>query len=110
MPDTPAGAAFRAEFDRLNVKLPLQLSPYDIGDVIDANGRHVCICDLNCQRTLEDTVALATCIITAVNTCAGAMKSSTSERAAGFCGHVADIKSDSKISHSCDPGSFQITN
>jgi hypothetical protein len=69
MPDTCAD--FLVEFDRLKIKLPLKLSPYDIGDIIDSDGRHVCICDLNCERPDEDAVAIAGCIVRAVNTCTG---------------------------------------
>jgi hypothetical protein len=52
-------ADFVAEFNRLNVKLPLKLSPYEMGDIIDSEGRHVCICDPNCERPNEDAVAIA---------------------------------------------------
>jgi hypothetical protein len=69
MPD--ACGDFLAEFDRLKIKLPLKLSLYDIGDIIDSDGRHVCICDLNCERPNQDAVAIAVCFVRAVNTCAG---------------------------------------
>ena len=67
MPD--AGADFVAEFNRLKVKLPLKLSPYNIGDIIDSDGRHVCICDLTCERPDQDAVAIAGCIVRTVNAC-----------------------------------------
>jgi hypothetical protein len=67
MPDTCRD--FLAVLDRLKVKLPLKLSPYDMGDIIDSDGRHVCICDAHCERTNEEAVALASCIAAAVNAC-----------------------------------------
>lgn len=64
-------ADFLAEFDRLKIKLPLKMSPYNIGDIIDSDGRHVCICDINCERPDQDAVAIAGCIVRAVNSCTG---------------------------------------
>ena len=69
MPDIEADLL--AEFDRLKIKLPLKLSPYDMGDIIDSDGRHVCICDFNCERHHEEAVAIALCVVRAINTCAG---------------------------------------
>jgi hypothetical protein len=72
MPEIWTG--FLAEFDRLKIKLPLKLSPYDIGDVIDSNGRHLCICDVNCERSDQEAVAIAACIVRAINSCAATIQ------------------------------------
>jgi hypothetical protein len=72
MPEIWTG--FLAEFDRLKIKLPLKLSAYDIGDVIDSNGRHLCICDVNCERSDQEAVAIAACIVRAINSYAATVQ------------------------------------
>lgn len=53
------------------VLLPLRLCEEEIGSVLDDDGLEILVVDPNCERSDEDSVAIATMIVLAVNTCGG---------------------------------------
>ena len=54
-----------------DVRLPVSLSPGELGVIVDANGRDVCTVDVNSERPDDQVLAIASWIEVAINTCGG---------------------------------------
>jgi hypothetical protein len=61
---------------QLGVIMPIDLHPYEIGEIVDATGRKVLQVDPDGMLPDEQVDAIATMIILAVNTC-GSFKADT---------------------------------
>lgn len=55
----------------LDVRLPLKLSPEDLGVLVDAHGRGIITIDVNSERDDAEVEQIAHWIALAVNTCGG---------------------------------------
>lgn len=61
------------------VTLPVRLHETEVGEIVDAKGREVCVVDVNRERPDDEVVHLCSWIVVAINTCGGfqASRSST---------------------------------
>jgi len=64
-PTTPEG--FSQVLRELHVYLPLVPSSEQVGDLLDASGRHVLTIDIHRQRSDENVHRIAACLCTAIN-------------------------------------------
>jgi hypothetical protein len=60
---------FNAALLQLGVIMPIDLHPYEIGEIVDATGRKVLQVDPDGMLPDEKVDAIATLVILAVNTC-----------------------------------------
>jgi len=63
--------AYRQAMADLSVTLPLDLHEYDLGVIVDAEGRDIITVDVNNERPDREVDLICHRIILAVNTCGG---------------------------------------
>lgn len=77
MSDTGSPAtreSFRLFFETANVNFPVQIAADDKASVIDADGRLVCVVDVNRERPDTEAYQIALGLVLAMNACGGFAK------------------------------------